>query len=85
MTAGNPTATQKLKDQNLTGNLVWNVLKHSSQTLSGRMTEMFKASGSPEETMMSLVGYIIATPPSTNLNRLKTLVMIPTLFITTQH
>ena len=71
MTAGNPTATQKLKDQNLTGNLVWNVLKHSSQTLSGRMTEMFKASGSPEETMMSLVGYIIATPPSTNLKQTK--------------
>lgn len=69
--ASNSNVQNQLKEQNLTGNLVWNVLKHSSQTLSGRMTEMFKASGSPEETMMSLVGYIIATPPSTNLKQTK--------------
>lgn len=71
ITNSNPNSKQKLEDQNLSGNLVWNILKKSSQTLSGRMTQAFKGTGDPEETMMSLVGYLIATPPSTSLKQTK--------------
>lgn len=65
--ANSTPVVQKMKDQGLYGNLVWNTLVNNKKTLSSRLNTAFTSVGSPNETIMSLIGTVVVEPPSTSV------------------
>ena len=65
--ANSTPVVQKMKDQGLYGNLVWNTFVNNKKTLSSRLNTAFTTVGSPNETIMSLIGTVVVEPPSTSV------------------